>query len=545
MGVVGLVAAQPAPAQVPSATAAFSGYGTGSTVHASLLDSSNSRLANVDEAYSGAAVNSQGLTQINSEGGTVVQAANSAKYSGAIGSGLEAAISSTIPVANPQVAIAGRATAVAPPSTGLIDKPIGPIDLSPIAVARLLDGQAQARWAEPGGCILGADLSHGFGDASDVQLLGSGQGANFTAPTVSTTADASSTSRLVFVPQQDLSGNTLGGGAGVGLMSEVVEKVAPIQLLNGAIEIDVVAPLILRAIATGVQGGAYVTYGTTIAPTAPLVLVKAAGNTVASITFQQILGNNGLTVGPIAGILISIGSPPHAIGGNPGTDTAVRAPDGTSASGAVDLIRVSVGPVTDIRAGHMEASATVPAGGVLCQIDVSKVAQPQNVNPGDSFTYTISVHNPHSCVLTGVKVVDNITATSGVRFSILGETPPANSSTPSTLTWNDIGPIQPGATVQLVVNMKVASNSGGGVFTEKADVTASCAIANAQGTTTVQVPAAGTATIQLPTISGGQGAALPVTGGQTGRYYAVALVMVLAAAAFGRRGLKALLGSKG
>jgi len=74
-------------------------------------------------------------------------------------------------------------------------------------------------------------------------------------------------------------------------------------------------------------------------------------------------------------------------------------------------------------------------------------------------------------------------------------------------------------------------------------VTANCAIGNAQGSSTIAVPAAGSSTIQLPTIRGG--AVLPVTGGLTGRYYAVALLIVLGALAFGRRGFKALMGTKG
>ena len=115
--------------------------------------------------------------------------------------------------------------------------------------------------------------------------------------------------------------------------------------------------------------------------------------------------------------------------------------------------------------------------------------------------------------------------------------------TKSSITWNDIGPLDPGATKDLVVHMAVSRGSGGGTFTEKASVTANCAIGNAQGSSTIAVPAAGSSTIQLPTIKGG--AVLPVTGGLTGRYYAVALLVTLGALAFGRRGFKALMGTKG
>ena len=163
-----------------------------------------------------------------------------------------------------------------------------------------------------------------------------------------------------------------------------------------------------------------------------------------------------------------------------------------------------------------------------------------NVNPGDQFTYIIDVHNPHGCTLTGVKVVDTITTTGGVKYSILGENPTADSVHNGVLTWNDIGPIPPGATKELTVQMQVGKNSSGGTFTETANVTASCAIGNAAGSSTISVPAAGGVTIQLPTILGGKGRALPVTGGLTGRYYAVALLIGMTALALGRRGFKAL-----
>ena len=181
----------------------------------------------------------------------------------------------------------------------------------------------------------------------------------------------------------------------------------------------------------------------------------------------------------------------------------MAAADGTSVSGEVDLAMVNAPGLADVRVGHMEASATVPQGGVLCQVDVSKEAQPDHVNPGDKFNYIIHVHNPHACTLTGVKVVDSITATRGVVFSILGEDPKADSVTRSSITWNDVGPLAPGATKDLVVHMAVSRGSGGGTFTEKASVTANCAIGNAQGSSTIAVPAAGSSTIQLPSISGG------------------------------------------
>jgi hypothetical protein len=311
------------------------------------------------------------------------------------------------------------------------------------------------------------------------------------------------------------------------------------------VTITVVGPIRLAAVATGVPGQAYMQYGPPAGTpgTTPILTIEtpATVNTPIVVTAQQLLGGQGLDI-PLGLIHITVATPPHGFG----VSTApVPAADGTSISGEVDLAMVNAPGLADVRVGHMEASATVPQGGILCQIDVSKEAQPDHVNPGDSFNYIIHVHNPHACTLTGVKVVDTVTGTPGVRFSILGEDPKADSTTYSTITWNDVGPLDPGATKDLVVHMKVSSSTRSGTFTEKASVTANCAIANAQGSSTIAVPAAGSATIQLPSISGGTGAALPVTGGLTGRYYAVALLITLGALAFGRRGFKALMGTKG
>lgn len=544
MGAIGLVAAQPASAQVPVATANFSGFADGTSIHASALSSGTTTLAEVDQAYSGSAVNSQGFgSQIVSQINTVVQAAASDKKSGARGSGVELGIGATNPIANDPALLAQKAVATAPPNSGVIDNKLA-LNLDPVIDAALAEGKAQANWAtDPAGnngCILGQDLANGLGHLAQAAAVGGpGPGAVVTAP-----GDSLTVSREVFVPQQDTNGNSLNGG-GVGLMSETTGTVAPVGLLGNTVTITVLGPWHLRAVATGIPGQAYVQYGPDFPKgqpgTTPVVRLQV-GPAETDITAQQLLGPNGLNLN--LGIAqLTLATQPHALGGST-TSAPVAATDGTSVSAEVDILKVAVTGIADIRLGHMEASATVPSGGILCQVDVSKVAQPSTVNPGDSFNYIISVHNPHACTLTGVKVVDTVTATRGVLFSILGESPTADSHTATTLTWNDIGPIAPGDTKQLTVNMKIGSGSAGGVLTETANVTASCAIGNVAGNSTIAVPAAGSATIQAPNVSGGAGRALPVTGGLTGRYYAVALLIGLGAVAFGRRGFRALFGSK-
>ncbi len=544
IGVVGLLAAQPAPAQVPVASANYNGYTTGSAVHAGALTSGSTTLAEVDQAFAGAAVNSQGFTsQIDSKvtPPLVIQAADASKKSGGRGAGVELGLNVAAPVSTTQALISQRAVATAPPNSGLIDNKTT-LALDPVLNASLAEGKAQANWnTDPNGnngCVMGQDISQGFGHLANAQVVGSGPPP--AAPVVAAPGESLTDSHMVLVPQTDPNGTVIGNS--VGLMAQTNQVIAPVGLLGGLVTVTVLGPWHLRAVATGIPGQAYVQYGPNGAVgSTPVVSVSTAGVTT-TVTLQQILGPGGFNVGGI----VTIGTPAHALGDESATPAGpVATADGTSVSAEVDILKVAVQGLADVRLGHMEASATVPAGGIICQVDVSKEAQPPNVNPGDSFNYIIHVHNPHACVLTGVKVVDNISATSGVHFQVLGETPPADTTTSSSLTWNDIGPIPPGVTKDLVVNMKVSPSSGGGTFTEKATVTASCALLSAQGTTTIQVPAAGSATIQLPTISGGRGRALPVTGGLTGRYYAVALIITLGALAFGRRGLKALLGSKG
>jgi hypothetical protein len=547
MGVAGVLAsAAPAPAQVPVASANFNGYASGMVVHTGVLNQGPTTLVELDQAYAGAALNSQGFSnQIDSKVNTVIQAADSSKKSGARGAGVELGIGQNNPVATASALITQKATATAPPNSGLIDNKTN-LALDPVLNATLAEGRAQASWdTDPNGnngCLLGQDMSNGFGHLVNATAVGS---PNPTA-VVNAPGELSTTSRTRFVPQTDTNGNPVGGGTGVGLMSENVQTYAPIGLLGGAVTITVVGPIRLAAVATGVPGQAYMQYGPPAGTpgTTPILTIAtpATQATPVVITAQQLLGGQGIDI-PLGLIHITVATPPHALGGST-SSAPVAAADGTSVSGEVDLAMVNAPGLADVRVGHMEASATVPQGGVLCQVDVSKEAQPDHVNPGDSFNYIIHVHNPHACTLTGVKVVDTVTGTPGVRFSILGEDPTADSHTSSTLTWNDVGPLDPGATKDLVVHMKVSSSTRSGTFTEKASVTANCAIGNAQGSSTIAVPAAGSATIQLPNISGGNGQALPVTGGLTGRYYAVALLVVLGALAFGRRGFKALMGSK-
>jgi uncharacterized repeat protein (TIGR01451 family) len=534
LALVGLTSAAPALAQVPAAQANYSGYAAGAVIHTGALNNGTTTLAQLDQAYSGAAVNSQGLnTEIDSQINTVVQPAAPGKYSGAQGSGVELGIGQTNPVLTPQIILDQRAQVTAPPSPSTQDNKISLNgQLNPLLDATLLEGRATAYW-NTGGCVLGQDIANGFGHAANAQVVGSGT----PSPVVNAPGDLTNTAKLDLVAQTDPSGNQVGNGTG--LEASDTQTFAPIGLLGGDVTLTVVGPITLGAVATGVPGDAYAIY-----PTGgqPILTVEVGGVTLATLTAAQLFGANGVNL-TLPGLLsLQLGGPP----------TVNAAADGTSVTASWNLISLAAGnPLTvgsasiaGLAVAHMEAAATVPAGGIQCPIPVSKTASQQNVNPGDSFTYTITVNNPYNCTLANIKVVDTTTASGGVRYTITGESPTADSNSGGVLTWNNIGSLAPGASTQLTVNVTISSGSSAGTMTETAKVTGSCGVGNAQGTATINVPLSGSVTINVPTISGGTGAALPVTGGLDGRYYAVALLIGLAALGFGRKGIMALIKSK-
>ncbi|TMK49740.1 MAG: hypothetical protein E6G66_08595, partial [Actinobacteria bacterium] len=147
MGVAGVLGfATPAPAQTPVASANFNGYASGAVVHTGVLNQGPTTLAELDQAFAGAALNSQGFNnQIDSKINTVIQAADPSKKSGARGAGIELGIGQNNPVATASALITQKATATAPPNSGLIDNKTN-IALDPVLNATLAEGRAQASW---------------------------------------------------------------------------------------------------------------------------------------------------------------------------------------------------------------------------------------------------------------------------------------------------------------------------------------------------------------------------------------------------------------
>lgn len=547
--VVGIVAAgvgvAPARAAVPFQSAAFSGSAVGSAIHTDALSSDAARILNADVALASAAVNSKGLTaEATNENGRVINPAlGASKFSYGRGQGLEVGIAGQ-PAEDGQILLAGKAEANAPPSAHDA-KQIGPVDADPVAWASAVQGVADARWNNET-CILGDDISRGLGYTADAQLVDSGEdtGASLDAPLVATDATAPDRAVVQTVARETLFPNSKGA---FGLKSTVEQTLAPVTLFRGGplpeITIEVLGEWVLTAFATGVPGESKVSYlpsktdaGEPVGPFTPILRIIQEGEPNTIFAFQDIFGDEGLDQIVIPGVAeIAIGEDPRAIGGDASSAPTVSA-DGTTVSAAVDVVRVRLldGSLGDIRVGHMETKATVPAGGIDCPIPVSKVATPSIVNsttaPDGKFQIKITIKNPFSCPLENVSAIDEIIRKSGdVNFKIeeddsrndpnkgAGATFTTKSPTAATASYPNLGTIPVGGQKVLNLVMSVTRGSGTIEDTVTAKGTLHCPPNSAVGEVSVNLTGSFTLTTTVAKV-------LARTGGATGLALAVAIL---------------------
>jgi uncharacterized repeat protein (TIGR01451 family) len=519
------------------APGAHAGYASGTVAHADALQNGGTRLADVEVAFSGAAYTSAALASARNEVARVVTPALGPTNGYGRGSGLEVGLAVS-PSGENQIVLPGKVEAKAPPITTLATQEVGPVNLDPLALARLLRAQAQGR-AVSNGCVIGSDLGYGLGYAADLGLLDTSPNSGtpgLDAPLLSSTAV--SPDRAV---SQSVSRTYLVRGPVVrrfGLASETRQTIAPVTLLKGTpsqFTIEAAGEWALRVTADGTTGSFFYGPGS-VSPETPVVrVIDAAGKVTNVLTLQQLLDKDGLTV-TIPGVAeIVIGEPPRALGGATGSAPSIS---GTLASAAVDVARVRLleqgqNHVADVRIGHMEAAVAVPAGGIDCPIGMAKAANPSTVRAGDAFTWTVTVSNPHDCVLTNVKVVDTITTSSPqMTYTVGGQTPAASTVVGGVLTWNDIGPIAPGQSKVLTINMRVNQNSATGTFTDKAVAEGVCGPGSAQAAAAASA-LSGEITLNEPTVTRGGDVAgvvlrpqgtLPKTGGTAGPLPAMAVL---------------------
>ncbi|MGH9150749.1 MAG: hypothetical protein ACRD0F_10465, partial [Acidimicrobiales bacterium] len=464
----------------------FAGYSTGTAIHTDATLGTTA-LVDVEQAFSANSTNSAGLaTPILNEMAVVAQPALPTKQSYGQGTGLQVGVGTTAPIApgENQILLAGLAEANAAPTTPLVTRQIGPVSLPPVAFANVLRGQAAAAF-NPNSCVIGQPLSFGLGYADDTQLVGAATpGApQLTGALISTdnTVDRVSQSRSLsyLVPN---------GDGTFGLVSETRQTIAPISVFDNQlneITIELLGEFILRATATGKPGGASVTFAPAGAPTptTPILTISQGLLPAINLNFQQLFGVGGLVL--TTGVLdLAIAEDPRAIGGS-AASTPTLAADGTLAAGAADVVRAQLLPalglgLLDLRLGHMEAAAQVPAGGIRCNIPVSKTTNPDPVLAGQRFTWTISIPSSATafadlaCDLVNIDVIDRVRILNGdVRYRLVSASSGGVISGTDTVTWTGLGPYTPGAPpITLTIVGEILPNSEAGLLENRVDVTA-------------------------------------------------------------------------
>jgi hypothetical protein len=366
----------------------FSGYASGSALHVHAIQAglAGPRLVDTDVAPAGASVNTAGLPNtLDNELGEPVQPANvSGKKASGIGNGLQLGIGSSVPN-DPnaaQLILSGQAEATASPDTPFVPCPpnnatcqdLGPIQGDPVAYASLLRGEAEAHMDNllsrcPTPPPDTTPFGRGRGYAADVQLLNTGTtnaDGTFNPPLIGTDTPGQN---AVDVKTRTYPINN--GDGTFGLVSEVSELLVPVRLA-GQLTIQLAGEWVLRATVTGKPGGAKIEYAPAGSPsnTTPVITILQGVTQLLQVTLQQLLGQTGLSLPANPLLDLAIGEAPRAIGGANGsapTSSANGNSDGTTASAAVDVVRLialtGATNIADTRIGHMEVSAKVPPGG--------------------------------------------------------------------------------------------------------------------------------------------------------------------------------------
>jgi len=290
-------------------------------------------------------------------------------------------------------------------------------------------------------------------------------------------AVSQSFSRTTLVSQRARDGRLL--GSDFGIMSEVRQTIAPVTLFAGTpyeITFEFLGEWVLQAVATGMPGGAYIHYGPgNVSPETPVIRILRGGHANTLLKLQDLFGQKGFVL-DIPGVAeFAIGEDPRAIGGNADSSPAI-ASNGTSASAAVDVVRVRVLPgqheLADLRIGHMETSAQVPSGGVGCPIPLAKGSSATSVNVGQTYRQTFTVTNPYDCTLKNVTIHDSVTTEKAARFSIIDTKRPASIATTGSqllnglVRWNSVGDIPPHAT--RTTEATFLAQGGNGVINDRA-----------------------------------------------------------------------------
>jgi uncharacterized repeat protein (TIGR01451 family) len=511
------------------------GFSSGDFVYLNLLDTEAVDLAQVSVSQTAAAVSNKKLQT----GDTLDQLLYDGKLDGKNAYGHAAGVSLNLGQGDNSVPQAQLtiAEAASPPRSREVTN-IVEVPAAPLLTATVQPDVAEANTRSLDDfCILGAPLSQGTSNVADAQLVPAGDAVAPGFALVDATGEVLTRSTEKLVPN---------GHGTLGLSSSSALETAGITLFKGIegaeTTIKVVNPITLDAVAGGFPGTATATFGDEDGDK-PVLSIRN-GDNVTKLTLEQLIGEgavidfNGLikleigldptttaaadgtkvtSVADLVKITV-IGDPAPSTGSvggplgdvlNPVLEPVLSALDDSGLLQAIDQALADAGLSTgvDFRLGHFEASSEVPEGGIECGLPVKKTVDDPVVQPGDEFTYTITVDNPYDCTLTDVKVDDRIEAQGGVEWEVLTTRPAADTETHDRVVWNDIGDIEPGGSASVEVDIAILESSSAGKFIDHAKATASCGTGGADGGT--QIDLVGNDRLDAPEVKGGP---LPNTG---------------------------------
>ncbi len=483
MGVVvasAMLVTSPVRVEAQLSTQPFAAYGNATAVALNALALGATQIANTQVANSGGVVNSTGLGgTVNNQFGQAVQPPQPAgKNAYGRGSGVELGLATPTVQATDvnQLKLTQVAEANAPPPSVLVDKQTL-ISLPGLLTASTARGQAQATY-DPEFCPVGRPLTFGLGYVENLQVLpGAGGGLVGTSSTGNSVTQTRTVTYMV--PN---------GDGTYGVVAESQAVVAPVSVAGTGITIDIAGPIGFRTTATGKAGDPRngVTYTGT-----PVLTVRLNAISLLSLSLQDLLGAGGVNL-PIPPLLtLRLGAPPVGLNG---TGAPAVAADGTSASGSADTLRIQLLTLPGISAldvglGHFEGAVSVPAGGVRCNLPVSKVANPDPVAVGQDVVFTISIPSDpglfnalFACDLVNIRAVDTVEVASGtVTFTILGaDKGGVVAADGRSVTWENLGSYALGdPPIQLNMTVRINSASGNAVIRDIVDVSA--ALGNCRG----------------------------------------------------------------
>jgi len=439
----------------------YAGYGTGTAFS---TDAELSGVGvSVEKAFSSAVYGSEALPARSDE---VDRPATPPLEAG---HGFGAASAADIGKGEDRLDLPDDISASAPPNGDERDGEVADVALLPLLHADLLRTRAAARTAGAG-CVIGSDLASGRATAlrSDVP----GQKGDAERPLFTISGDdparalTESRSRIGLLPPATKD------TARFGIFSETRQTIAPVTFLKGTpneVTVEAAGEWILRVASDGRT--AVVTYGPDADdPETPVLRIDRPGNKNDTVlTAQDITDSRGEDLSTPGVEEFIIGEPPRVIGGGTGSSPLAT---GTRVSAAVDVLRLLIPDdreadgFAEVVVGHMEAAVALPTGGITCPgIALAKEASSAEVEPGEDFTWTVTVANPNNCLLERVSLVDTVKNTGALRFEITGTDPNATGRDGDTLTFTGFRPLRMGESFKVTVRAKMATDSPPGRFT--------------------------------------------------------------------------------